>query len=94
MKTTFSCGEQDPQRKEKMKEPENKYKVAKSQWKKWPNLSKAVFNEVYSEMCYNEKFFLHTEASVPPTPHWKVTAWNSAWIAAQAVKDTLREMSK
>jgi len=64
---------------------ENRYKVPKTQWSKWLPPSQDVFNVVYGVMIENQRIFQHPKA-VPLDPeHWKTTAWNAAWIAADAV---------
>lgn len=65
----------------------NKYKVNKRRWKKWSPLARKVFNETYFLMKRNRDVFLHPKAVAPSQAHWKTTAWNAAWIAADAVKE-------
>lgn len=64
----------------------NSYQVPKSQWKKWDEQARYVFNEVYCSMAYNQKFFLHPKATSASDKHWITTAWNAAWTAADATQ--------
>jgi hypothetical protein len=66
---------------------ENLYRVSKKQWKKWSPLARAVFNDVYSLMYDNPTLFKHPKDVEVKHLYWKTTAWNAAWIAAEAVKD-------
>ena len=62
----------------------NKHRVPGKQWRRWTASAQRVFNEVYCRMRDSQSMFLHPKAS-PQTPdHWNTTAWNAAWIAADA----------
>lgn len=63
----------------------NKNRVPVKQWKRWSNAARAVFNAVYSRMKADAELFLHPRQKAPTPTHWKTTAWNAAWIAADAV---------
>jgi hypothetical protein len=65
----------------------NKYKVNKRRWKKWSPLARKVFNETYFLISRNQSVFLHPKVAEVPKRQWKTTAWNAAWIAADAVQD-------
>ena len=63
----------------------NRYRVPKKQWKKWSEQARRVFNEVYYTMRNNKQtLFLHPKATPVPKAQWNTTAWNAAWIAADA----------
>ena len=63
-------------------------KVARSKWKAWSELSRYTFNDVYDRMTQSPKLFLHPKADQKVNEqHWNTTAWNAAWIAADAVRD-------
>lgn len=64
----------------------NKHKVSQNQWRKWNTLARKVFNEVYSTMKRNQPLFLHPKQSKTEPKLWNTTAWNAAWIAADAIK--------
>lgn len=67
----------------------NPYKVPKSQWRKWDLKAKSTFNRLFSFMYRNQDLFLHpkgAKAKAKPA-HWKTTAWNAAWIAADIVHE-------
>ena len=72
----------------------NKYKVPVKTWRKWSQRARYVFNDLYSSMT-NSPFAFRTPAldKVKLTARqWKVTAWNAAWMAADAVRDYDREV--
>lgn len=60
----------------------NKYKVPEKIWRKWTPLGKSTFNYLYGTMWSSQSFFKHPDAPVIMSRHWKTTAWNAAWIAA------------
>lgn len=62
----------------------NRYRVPKSQWRKWSKEQRRVFNYIHSAMIRSPQFFQHPEAASIPRDHWKTTAWNAAWEAAHA----------
>ena len=63
----------------------NKHKVPKSQWDKWSNHARKVFNTMYHSMRPTMQFaFLHPEAAPLAKKHWETTRWNAAWEAACA----------
>lgn len=64
----------------------NTYRVPKKQWQKWNATARKVFNEVYGTMSKNPWVFLNPSTKTAP-PGWKITAWNAAWVAADAVQD-------
>lgn len=67
---------------------QNKHGVPLKQWRKWSALARKVFNDVFSTMAKNRTLFLHPaqlKAGVAHK-HWKTTAWNAAWTAADATK--------
>jgi hypothetical protein len=60
----------------------NLYHVPLKKWNKWPPNAREIFNYLYSLMRANQKHFAHTDAPPVTRPHWDVTAWNTAWAAA------------
>lgn len=73
----------------------NTHRVPKAQWRKWPARARETFNYVYSLMYDNPRLFTHPKAVKEKAHIWKTTAWNTAWIAADCVRDVLRaERSK
>ena len=72
----------------------NIYHVPARQWRKWTEIARRVFNEVYSSMNGAQWVFLHPKQEKVSRSQWKTTAWNAAWTAAEAVMNQLREMSK
>ena len=67
----------------------NRYKVPVKQWRKWSRIARTVFNRVYNFAINNESLLMHPKAPASKPVHWKTTAWNAAWVAADAVDDTL-----
>lgn len=64
----------------------NIYRVPDRQWRKWSALGRQVFNEVYSSMVKGQWIFLHPKQEKMSRSHWKTTAWNAAWTAADATR--------
>lgn len=62
----------------------NTHKVPIKQWRRWPIRSRIVFNTVYQSMLRNPEYFLHPMAERVGLRLWKTTAWNAAWVAADA----------
>lgn len=62
----------------------NPHKVMQSQWRKWNGTARRAFNSLYSFMMNNQRLFVHPKAAVVELEHWKTTAWNAAWSAADA----------
>jgi hypothetical protein len=62
--------------------PMNTYYVSKRQWGKWTVVGKHVFNKTYGYMTENPHLFVHPKAELVLTEHFKTTAWNAAWTAA------------
>ena len=71
----------------------NKYKVPKSQWRKWCPLARMVFNEMFGTTSINQNLFVWGD-DVPRTRRrWRVSCWNHAWLAADAVRDGLKHIA-
>lgn len=64
----------------------NRHKVPQKKWRKWSLAARKVFNETYSAMSSNQKLFLHPQHENVSKRLWKTTAWNAAWIAADALR--------
>ena len=67
---------------------QNDHHVPKKQWNKWNETSRFVFNELYEHMTIRPDLF-QARTTTPmkvPTPEWKITAFNAAFIAADAVR--------
>lgn len=61
---------------------ENDHAVPKAQWKKWNDVEKRLFNELYFLSLSHQHLMVHPKASVVEPQHWKTIAWNHAWMAA------------
>lgn len=68
-----------------MSSSDNTFKVPLKQWRKWTPAARKVFNEVYDTMVNNQGLFQHPKTAAVPQAQWTTTAWNAAWIAADAV---------
>ncbi len=64
----------------------NRHRVPVKQWRKWSTAARKVFNELYSAMQQNKELFLHPHQEKLSNRMWKTTAWNAAWIAADALR--------
>lgn len=75
---------------------ENTHKVKAGVWKRWSPNARLVFNELYEVMAGSQGLFLHPKTVRIPDIQWKTTAWNAAWIAADAVEysEALEESEK
>lgn len=67
----------------------NSNRVPKKQWRKWSGVARRVFNATYSFIHDNPDLMQHPGAPKPKPFHWKTVAWNAAWIAADAVDDSI-----
>lgn len=67
----------------------NKYRVPAKQWRKWSAVARATFNRVYPFMLDNQHNVKHPKAPTLTPAEWKTVSWNTAWIAADGVDDTL-----
>mgnify|MGYP003427208623 len=71
----------------------NIHKVPKKQWRKWDIVGRGVFNKTYEVMRANPGLFRHPKDPSVSNRWSDTTAWNAAWIAADHVKETLKEIS-
>lgn len=67
----------------------NRNRVPQKQWWKWSVPARQVFNRVYTFMMRNPDMMNHPSQPRMKPFHWKTVAWNAAWIAADAVDDSL-----
>jgi len=67
----------------------NSNRVPLRQWRKWSEPARYVFNEVYCFVAYNQELTVHPKQKAIPDEQWVTIAWNAAWIAADAVDDTV-----
>jgi hypothetical protein len=63
----------------------NVNRVPVKQWAKWSPTARRVFNATHLAMTTDQDLFLHPKATPLPNTQWSTTAWNAAWIAAEAV---------
>lgn len=71
----------------------NIHKVPKKQWRKWDVVGRRVFNKTYDVMVLNPDLFRHPKDPTRSNRWAKTTAWNAAWIAADHVKEALKEIA-
>ena len=69
-----------------IKSRRNVFGVPQAKWQEWGTLGRQIFNEVYSAMVKNQRLFIHPKQPPVSRAHWKTTAWNAAWIAADATR--------
>lgn len=67
----------------------NVNKVSNSQWKKWSNESRDMFNALFDFMVNNQDLMLHPKTTLVSDEQWRTTAWNAAWIAADKLSGRL-----
>ena len=67
----------------------NENRVPLKQWRRWSEKAREVFNRVYEFGTNNQWAMLHPKQTPPKPDHWKTTCWNAAWIAADAVDDSI-----
>lgn len=63
-----------------MSEP-NINKVCKTQWKKWDEDQRYMFNTMYNTVL-KQSLVKHPDAPMLSKIHWNTVAWNTAFIAA------------
>lgn len=68
----------------------NTYKVQQKQWRKWNAKARETFNWLFGLMTKQPELFAHPKAPKQASAHIKTTAWNAAWLAADAVRDATR----
>lgn len=64
----------------------NVAKVPLEHWNKWSVVEQSVFNAVYLAMKADQETFLHPQTTPTSAERWKTTAYNAAWIAAEAAQ--------
>lgn len=67
----------------------NKFRVDSDKWKEWSVIAQTTFNKLYSFMLVMQESFRHPKAEPVDKKHWRTTAWNAAWIAADSVDEAL-----
>ncbi len=71
----------------------NRYKVPQRQWRKWADIARGVFNRHFSEVNGGQHI-LAPGAEKLSKRGWRVLAWNSAWLAADATMDALNRIAE
>lgn len=77
----------------------NEFKVPRNVWSKWTLVGKHVFNKTFRMMMDSPWAFRHPQDRVAILdPHWRVVAWNAAFVAAgiasRGEKALLKELVK
>lgn len=67
----------------------NRFKVPAKIWRKWTEVGRKAFNELYLSMA-DQRVYTHPKAPQLPPKQWKTTAWNAAWMAASLVSEGSR----
>lgn len=65
----------------------NSFKVPKRQWRKWSQRARHTFNELYRSLRQGWETITPPGAHGVPHQARRVTAWNAAWLAADAVRE-------
>jgi hypothetical protein len=65
----------------------NKHNVPKKTWNKWNHVARYVFNQTYGSVLHGSDVLFPPAASALKRPSIKVIAWNTAWVAADAVRE-------
>lgn len=71
----------------------NIYKVPVRQWRKWSELARLIFNEMFFTLKENQSVLTHPKTQPISKREWRTQAWNSAWLAADAAMHSLRTMA-
>lgn len=69
----------------------NEFKVPSKQWKRWSEKAKKTFNEIYSFGVGDPSTMAHPNMPKIKPFYFKTIAWNFAWLAADAVDDSIPE---
>jgi hypothetical protein len=64
----------------------NVYRVPKRQWRKWAEVERAVFNGVLGSVRDGWDVLFPASMQSVPRQARRVAAWNTAWIAADALR--------
>lgn len=76
----------------------NTHNVPRRQWKKWTLVGQSTFNMLYSHMKDSQQLYVHPMSQMVPDFHFKTTAWNAAWMAADITsrgeKHYIKELMK
>lgn len=67
----------------------NTFHVPARAWRKWPDLARGVFNRTFTSIRDAYTVPLAPGAGQMTKRGWRVLAWNAAWLAADAARDTL-----
>jgi len=74
------------------KATKNIYRVKPKVWRQWSQKAQEVFNRVYDFNMDNQKLVTHPKQEAMKPSYWKTIAWNTAWIAADAVDNKLPDV--
>lgn len=55
----------------------------------WSKNAQRVFKSIYRHMTNNQDLYSHPSVVLRAQVHWDTTAWNAAWIAAEAADGNL-----
>lgn len=67
----------------------NKHGVNKTQWARWSNHARGVFNRMYDALRpSNQPLWHHPKAAMLSHTHWRTLRHNVAWEAACAADHT------
>ena len=72
-----------------MAKVKNSNRVSRRKWQEWSPTAQQTFNLTYAFLLDNQRLLTHPKAKAIPMLHWLTLAWNSAWIAADVVDDSI-----
>ena len=72
----------------------NVYRVEPRKWRKWSCVARGTFNKTYARMRDNPALFRHQKDPPVSKRFSSTNAWNAAWIAADHVDETLKEIAE
>ena len=68
----------------------NRYRVPRKQWKKWSDLARTVFNNLYATLKASQGVLHHPSVTeLLSRRQWDVVAWNTAWLAADEAQKAI-----
>jgi hypothetical protein len=77
-----------------MSHTRNLYRASPRKWRKWSIVARGTFNKTFAMMRENPDLFRHPADPARSKKWASTTAWNAAWIAADHVDETLRDIAE
>lgn len=64
----------------------NRHRVPASQWRKWTQAERTLFNNLYESVLDQRVYNGHPKSTLLTHECWKTIAWNVAWQAADQMR--------